>query len=195
MQNPLSKQMFTTSDIRAIVQHPLGSGLRALQTEQDKLSGEVRPKTIEEMEKMAQALKELSDPAPTSSSVPVVAVSAEQSPIYTLASACRQRFEDLSHTLYSFSSDMSDQPTFDLDSTRNSIEDAKARFKAWATNIAAFRKGTVRTSLDFRLAEAPGIKGGTLQVLEDLEEYLVEGAFPMQLSRIATNCSNVNQWL
>lgn len=56
MRNPLSKQMFTTNDIKSIVNHPLGRGLRALQIEQSKLSKGVRPKTIEEMEKMANVL-------------------------------------------------------------------------------------------------------------------------------------------
>lgn len=56
MRNPLSKQMFTTTDIRAIVKHPLGISLQALQIEQGKLSKGVRPKTIEEMEKMAKIL-------------------------------------------------------------------------------------------------------------------------------------------
>lgn len=56
MRNPLSKQMFTPDDIRLIIKHPIGAGLRALQVEQDKLSSGVRPKTIEEMEKMADVL-------------------------------------------------------------------------------------------------------------------------------------------
>jgi hypothetical protein len=56
MRNPLSRQMFTTNDIRAIVQHPLGKRLAALQVEQEKLSQGVRPQTIEEMEKMATVL-------------------------------------------------------------------------------------------------------------------------------------------
>lgn len=56
MRNPLSKQMFTPTDIRAIVTHPLGAKLQALQIEQSKLSQGVRSKTIEEMEKMADVL-------------------------------------------------------------------------------------------------------------------------------------------
>jgi hypothetical protein len=56
MRNPLSRQMFTTKDIRTIVQHPLGKRLGALQIEQSKLSRGVRPKTIEELEKMAAVL-------------------------------------------------------------------------------------------------------------------------------------------
>jgi hypothetical protein len=44
MRNPLSHQMFTTNDIRAIVQHPLGKHLAALEVEQKKLKlGKVFP--------------------------------------------------------------------------------------------------------------------------------------------------------
>ncbi len=39
-----------------IVQHPLGKRLAALQIEQSKLSQGVRPKTIEELEKMSTVL-------------------------------------------------------------------------------------------------------------------------------------------
>ncbi|KAE9370617.1 hypothetical protein N431DRAFT_344475 [Stipitochalara longipes BDJ] len=56
MRNPLSRQMFTTEDIRMILQHPLGKGLAALGVEQGKLSKGVRPKTIEELEKMSVVL-------------------------------------------------------------------------------------------------------------------------------------------
>jgi hypothetical protein len=56
MRNPLSGQMFTTNDIRMIVQHPFGKRLAALQIEQSKLSQGVRPKTIEELEKMSTIL-------------------------------------------------------------------------------------------------------------------------------------------
>ncbi|PMD54292.1 uncharacterized protein K444DRAFT_540580 [Hyaloscypha bicolor E] len=56
MRNPLSRQMFTTEDIRTILQHPLGKGLAALGVEQGKLSKGVRPKTIEELEKMSVVL-------------------------------------------------------------------------------------------------------------------------------------------
>jgi len=56
MRNPLSKHMFTTTDIRTIVQHPLGATLQALQLAQSQMSKGVRPKTIEEMEKLADVL-------------------------------------------------------------------------------------------------------------------------------------------
>lgn len=56
MRNPLSFQMFTTNDIRAIVQHPLGKRLAALEMEQKNLSQGFRKKTIDEIEKMATVL-------------------------------------------------------------------------------------------------------------------------------------------
>ena len=57
MRNQLSKQMFTTADIRAIIQHPLGKGLQALRVEQSKLKRGVRPQTIDELEKLAKVLQ------------------------------------------------------------------------------------------------------------------------------------------
>ncbi len=56
MRNPLSKQMFTKTDIRAIVQHPLGKGLQALRVEQSKLKRGVRPQTIDELDTLAKIL-------------------------------------------------------------------------------------------------------------------------------------------
>jgi hypothetical protein len=56
MRNPLSKQMFTANDIRAIVRHPLGKRLAAMGVEQSKLKKGVRPKTIELLDKMAHVL-------------------------------------------------------------------------------------------------------------------------------------------
>jgi hypothetical protein len=58
MRNPLSKHMFTPGDIKAILQHPLGQSLAALGVEQHKLKQGVRPKTLEEMDRMANVLME-----------------------------------------------------------------------------------------------------------------------------------------
>jgi hypothetical protein len=58
MRNPLSKHMFTPGDIKAILQHPLGQSLAALGIEQHKLKQGVRPKTLEEMDRMANVLME-----------------------------------------------------------------------------------------------------------------------------------------
>ena len=56
MRNPLSRQMFSTDDIHAIIEHPLGKGLAALRIAQGKLSKGVRPKTIAELENLAKIL-------------------------------------------------------------------------------------------------------------------------------------------
>lgn len=56
MRNPLSRQMFTPRDIRAIVQHPMGRQLAALQVEQNQMSKGVRLQTIEHLEKLATTL-------------------------------------------------------------------------------------------------------------------------------------------
>lgn len=56
MRNPLSRQMFTPKDIRAIVQHPTGRQLAALQIEQNQMSKGVRPQTIEHLEKLSATL-------------------------------------------------------------------------------------------------------------------------------------------
>ena len=56
MRNPLSRQLFTPNDVRAIVSHPLGGSLAALQIEQSKLAQGVRPETIDKLETLAAAL-------------------------------------------------------------------------------------------------------------------------------------------
>jgi hypothetical protein len=57
MRNPLSKQMFTPNDVRAIIRHPLGNELGALQVEQSKLSKGVRPATVKRLADLAEVLK------------------------------------------------------------------------------------------------------------------------------------------
>ena len=56
MRNPLSHQMFTTNDIRAIVQHPKGKHLAAMDIEQKKLKLGVRPATIDQLDKLQLVL-------------------------------------------------------------------------------------------------------------------------------------------
>jgi hypothetical protein len=56
MRNPLSKQMFTQDDVRAIVEHPLGKRLAPLQVEQSELRRGVRMATIVRLDKLAAAL-------------------------------------------------------------------------------------------------------------------------------------------
>ncbi|KAF2192231.1 hypothetical protein K469DRAFT_745718 [Zopfia rhizophila CBS 207.26] len=56
MRNPLSHKPFSESDIRGIVQHPLGNKLVPLQEEQARMSQGIRPQTIEELEKLSSTL-------------------------------------------------------------------------------------------------------------------------------------------
>jgi hypothetical protein len=104
--------------------------------------------------------------------VPVVIEDEEVSSISVLANGCLERFKKLVVSLQRPGTP--GDAGFDIESTRLAIEDARARFKAWGTSIAAFHNGRLRTSLDFRLNEAPGIRGRTVQVLRDLQEYLDE---------------------
>jgi hypothetical protein len=57
MRNPLNKQMFTPKDIQAILKHPRGKKLAALQVEQQQLSRGVRKETIAWIEKLARSMK------------------------------------------------------------------------------------------------------------------------------------------
>lgn len=66
-------------------------------------------------------------------------------------------------------------PSLDTHLALLTMQDARARFKAWGDSIAAFHPGHVRTSLDFRLEEASEVRGRVLQILEYLQEYLHEG--------------------
>jgi hypothetical protein len=56
MRNPLSREMFSATDIRAIIRHPLGRGLAALDTEQRNLFQGVRQQTIDKLDELAAVL-------------------------------------------------------------------------------------------------------------------------------------------
>ncbi|KAF2016474.1 hypothetical protein BU24DRAFT_202478 [Aaosphaeria arxii CBS 175.79] len=58
MRNPLSRQMFTSKDIKGIIWHPKGKQLAKLQVEQAEMSKGVRPETITQMEDLAKILLE-----------------------------------------------------------------------------------------------------------------------------------------
>lgn len=115
------------------------------------------------------------EPDPTSSPKALSDHAKTLSPIFLLAKVCLGRFKVLQAVLNGSQSDKHEQLGLDLDFIRLTIEDTQARFKAWGSNIAAFHNGALRTSLDFRLAEAPGMRRRTLQMLEDLQEYLRDG--------------------
>jgi hypothetical protein len=57
-RNPLSKEMFTTKDVKGILTHPLGKPLSALAVEQHEMAKGVRITTIEQMEKLSKILLE-----------------------------------------------------------------------------------------------------------------------------------------
>ena len=56
MRNPLSKHMFSPEDVRAIVQHPLGERLKALEVNQRELRRGVRAETVEMLGRLSETL-------------------------------------------------------------------------------------------------------------------------------------------
>lgn len=66
------------------------------------------------------------------------------------------------------------QNGIDRDAALGEMQDARSRFKAWATSIAAFQEGYKQSSLDFRLREATEIRQRILNILESLAESLQE---------------------
>ena len=56
MRNPLSKHMFTSDDVRAIVHHPLGERLKALEVNQRELRRGVRGKTAGMLSSLSKTL-------------------------------------------------------------------------------------------------------------------------------------------
>lgn len=55
------------------------------------------------------------------------------------------------------------------------MEDARVRFKAWATNIAALQQPILQSSLDARLKEATDIRQRVLKILAELKNSLETG--------------------
>jgi hypothetical protein len=56
MRNPLSKELFSESDIRNILGHPLGQSLKPIRLAQSQLKKGVRPATIEIVEKLSRTM-------------------------------------------------------------------------------------------------------------------------------------------
>ncbi|KAB5585599.1 hypothetical protein GE09DRAFT_1210205 [Coniochaeta sp. 2T2.1] len=56
MRNPLTREMFSPSDVRAILRHPLGERLAPLRLEQHQLKKGVRPDTIAMLKKVADTM-------------------------------------------------------------------------------------------------------------------------------------------
>ena len=82
--------------------------------------------------------------------------------------SCGRRFHSLIKAL-------SNAPHYAAQIRPGAIGDEFDRFKAWAGNIAAHRKG--RRSLEYRLRDAPHLKDETCNVLTALDEYLQNGDY------------------
>ena len=55
------------------------------------------------------------------------------------------------------------------------VTDARGRFMIWLGNLGARQSVTVKSSLDYRLRDAPKVKEQILELLEDLMEALQDG--------------------
>lgn len=105
---------------------------------------------------------------------------------------CLDLFKELSLAVESVSGPYRTDKSIDHDKASLTLEDAKARFRAWGTNIAAFHDSTQRTSLDARLKEAPEMSSRALRILGDLQDNLAgcKSAQYIHLLNIADTTSN-----
>ncbi|KAL5328075.1 hypothetical protein ACEPPN_005783 [Leptodophora sp. 'Broadleaf-Isolate-01'] len=101
-------------------------------------------------------------------------VSSSTATISSLAKECVKRYDALCTTLRETTSETATAHGFVRDDVFIRIQDARPRFKAWATNIAALQEGHLKSSLDFRLREAVEIRSRVLKILESLKESLNE---------------------
>lgn len=100
---------------------------------------------------------------------------SSQMSISALALDCLSRFDKICDDLQSLGQETAKGNGYDRNLVFLAMQDARVRFKAWGNNIAAFRKGHLPSSLEFRLREAPEIRTRLLQVLDYLREYLNDG--------------------
>jgi len=122
----------------------------------------------------------MADQSPVSE--PSHPLSLTSSSIYSLALPCLKSIENICDGLRLIEQENASQNGYDRNLVLLSMLDARAKFKAWGGNIAAFRKPYLSTSLDFRLKEAPEIRTRLLQVLEYLQEYLNDGLSPAKVA-------------
>jgi hypothetical protein len=62
------------------------------------------------------------------------------------------------------------------DTSQNSVYDSLSRFKLWAGNIGAHQR-SMRSSLDYRLRDAPHLRRSVLDCLLDLKDVLSRGQY------------------
>ena len=92
------------------------------------------------------------------------------SPIAVNSRKCIADLTNLCDTLREVTVEESGRRGYDRNQVLVAMEDAQARFKAWAVNI-----GNMRSSLDFRLMDAADMRRRALKVREDLQESLNAG--------------------
>lgn len=101
--------------------------------------------------------------------------SQSDSTLYVLATGCRKLFLEITtnkdHAL-----------KIEDGAAVTSVEDLSARFLAWGTNIAALHDSHRRTSLDFRLRQAPDISERARSILEELSEYLTDSMITLHFN-------------
>lgn len=108
---------------------------------------------------------------------------AKSSPaISALYKSCLSSYDGVQKALLLSTYEQATKFKYDRDGLTVSIQEAQSKFKAWAQNIAAFQSPNLRTSLDFRLKEATGIRERIIKILQELQKSLSEG----QSSIIAT---------
>lgn len=88
--------------------------------------------------------------------------------IGTIGISCIRSFERLIAIL-------SDRDSlWDGETSLSVAQDELGRFRVWAGNIGGLQQGSKSSSLDYRLREAPQVKGQVMRLLDDLNDSLHE---------------------
>jgi hypothetical protein len=94
------------------------------------------------------------------------------SQISSLCHRCLAGYQDLSEKIRDTEVEEAIERGFNRDEKLMASQDAKARFRAWAVNIAALQKIHLRSSLDFRLKDAAELRQRIVKILEELVKSL-----------------------
>ncbi|KAG4425045.1 hypothetical protein IFR04_001815 [Cadophora malorum] len=113
----------------------------------------------------------LQDTSIVEAEVPSLAQASTQT-ISHLAKECIKEYDLVCAALKETTGASAAASGFSRDDILIKIQDARVRFKAWATNIAALQGGHLKSSLDFRLREATEIRSRVLKILESLGDSL-----------------------
>lgn len=91
-----------------------------------------------------------------------------------ICSRAREVVESFRH-LEIASRDVESQQFYSAAPDFGSISDSLGRFKIWAGNIGALQRFELKSSLDWRIREAPKISTQIVNILEELIESLDDG--------------------